>query len=644
MRTRKIYFKIIIGVLLSGMVLPSCKDFLDVVPDNIPTVDHAFNKRYQAEGFLYGCYSFLPDHSHPENNPAFLAGDEAWVIDNIDYFDPRMANIAKGFQGTNLPIGNYWASNQDAYELRGGKALFTGIRDCNIFLENIHKAIDLDDWEREQWIAEAKFLKAYFHFWLFRMYGPIPVIDENIPISAGEGEVQRYRAPVDSVVNYIAGLLDEASVDLPLKIFDITNELGRITKPIALSLKAQVLTYAASPQFNGNSDYAGMVDDRGISLFPQTYDPEKWGRAAEALEEAIAVCHDAGHQLYDFASSGLTITLDEKTIQAMQVRGAFSERWNDEIIWCDPNSDPYYLQRFSWPQLNEITRQEYLVYGNSPTLRVVEQFYTKNGVPIEEDTEWTGVDLYGLRTGDEEHKYYIQEGFETLNLHFDREARFYGAISFDGGTFYGNGNIEDENMKITQFKLGSIGQFLINNHTATGYLVKKVCHRLTAISNTADRPTYYRYGFPVIRLADLYLMYAEALNEYKASPDAEVYEYIDRVRDRTGLDGVVESWSNHSLMPDKPLSKEGMRDIIRRERMNELAFEGVRFWDLRRWKLLEEHMNQPIRGLNVLGETTETFYQVQEIATPAFEKKDYLWPIRQGNLLTNEKLIQNSGW
>src|SRR3546814_18733723 len=81
--------------------------------------------------------------------------------------------------------------------------LFKGIRDCNIFMENIDKVPDMDDMEKDRWKAEAKFLKAYYHFWLLRLYGPIPVIRENIPISAGPEDVKVVREPVDAVVDYI---------------------------------------------------------------------------------------------------------------------------------------------------------------------------------------------------------------------------------------------------------------------------------------------------------------------------------------------------------------------------------------------------------------------------------------------------------
>lgn len=633
---------VITSAFLLALTGSSCSDYLDVVPDNVPTIDNAFKGRYEAEGFLYGLYSFLPEHGSPNINPAFFAGDEIWLYDqasiNID-----MWTIAKGELGTNSPMGNYYAS---IYEtgLNRGKPLLTAIRDCNIFLENIHKPVDLTEDEREVWIAEAKFLKAYYHFWLLRMYGPIPVIRENIPISASPEDVQIYREPTDEVVEYIVELLDEASLALPLKIEETTLDLGRITRPIALALKGQVLTYAASPLFNGNPDYAGFVDNRGVNLFPVDYDHEKWGKAAEALREAIDVCHEAGHELFDFNSIPISNILNDKTVAAMQVRGAVTERWNNEIIWGESKPRDL-LQRFSIPPTSPVHQNGHIYQTNAPTLRVVEQFYTENGVPVEEDKDWVDMDLFELKKGNEEHKYYIEENFETINLHFNREARFYGSVSFDGGTFFGFGNLSDNpsSLRKTYFKYAAVGGFRLTDHSATGYLVKKVVNINSAMGLNQTSPSFYHYSFPIIRLADLYLMYAEALNEYKEIPDAEVYEYIDLVRNRTGLDGVVESWAEHSVDPQKPLSKKGMREIIQRERMIELAFEGIRFWDLRRWKLSEDYMNRPIRGLSIL-ERDNNFYQVQNLYNPTFEMKDYLWPLKQSTLLKNRNLTQNPGW
>ncbi len=331
----------------------------------------------------------------------------------------------------------------------------------------------------------------------------------------------------------------------------------------------------------------------------------------------------------------------------MQVRGAATERWNKEIIWGDSNSNTDNLQRACHPIFMSGQGTGGLRKCYAPPLRMVEQFYTENGVPIEEDKDWVGVDPMGIKTASASDKLYIQEGFETINLHFKREARFYGSIIFDGGTFYGNSRTtSDDNLWVTQLKFGNIGGGTnpSDRHSSTGYLCKKMIHYLSSVPDNSDQFTQHRYAFPIIRLADLYLMYAEALNEWKAAPDQDVYEYIDKVRARTGLEGVVKSWQEHSLTPDKPKNKEGMREIIRRERMNELAFEGVRFWDLKRWKLAETYLNKPIRGLNILGETTQDFYQVKTVYQLKYTKKDYLWPIKQSVLLRNKNLVQNLNW
>src|SRR5213076_420636 len=91
-----------------------------------------------------------------------------------------------------------------------GQPIFKAIRRCNIFLENIDRPKDLPQFERNRWIAEVKFLKAYYHFYMLRMYGPIPLIKQNLPIDAGTDEVRVKRAPVDEAFAYIVLLLDEA--------------------------------------------------------------------------------------------------------------------------------------------------------------------------------------------------------------------------------------------------------------------------------------------------------------------------------------------------------------------------------------------------------------------------------------------------
>ena len=134
MKKNKLFILLVISVLL-GLIPASCKDYLDVVPDNIPTIDQAFSNRNEAENYLFGCFSFIPSHADINANPALTGGDEVWLIDYIYLVgSPLLWKIAKGEQGTNSPLANYWCSNQDDPE--GGKRLFTGIRDCNIFRAN----------------------------------------------------------------------------------------------------------------------------------------------------------------------------------------------------------------------------------------------------------------------------------------------------------------------------------------------------------------------------------------------------------------------------------------------------------------------------------------------------------------------------
>jgi len=179
----------------------------------------------------------------------------------------------------------------------------------------------------------------------------------------------------------------------------------------------------------------------------------------------------------------------------------------------------------------------------------------------------------------------------------------------------------------------------------TGYWAKKPSNYKSVYNGSKNTLESTKYAFPIIRLADLYLLYAEALNESKEAPDASVYEYIDKVRERAGLKGVVESWTNYSKYGAFPTTtKDGMREIIQRERKIELSFEGKLFWDIRRWKTAIKEMNTVIVGWNVDGSTEADYYRIIPLADITFSTKDYLWPIRTEDIKTNRNLVQNPYW
>jgi hypothetical protein len=146
-----------------------------------------------------------------------------------------------------------------------------------------------------------------------------------------------------------------------------------------------------------------------------------------------------------------------------------------------------------------------------------------------------------------------------------------------------------------------------------------------------------------MKLNDLYLLYAEALNEV-SGPSEEVYTYINKIRARAGLQTVQASWSVYSNNPTKYTTQAGLREIIQRERSIELMFEGQRFWDLRRWKTATTELNKPITGWDLFQESPEGYYREQLIYNQTFRLRDYLWPINENALLANPALVQNPGW
>ena len=622
-----------LGIVLLMICISACKKYLDIVPDNIATLDNAFAVRTQAEKFLFTCYSYMPRDGDLGSDPAMQGGDEIW---RIDQNGGAMFNIARGLQNAVSPYGNDRWGNW-----------YRGIRDCNIFLENISKVQDMAAPERARWISEVKFLKAYYHFCLVRMYGPIPVVKENLPIDADPETVKVMRSPVDSCFSYITQLIDESTEYLPATIDNPADELGRVTLPIALSIKAKILVTAASPLFNGNTDQAGLKNPDGTPLFNTTFSEQKWVAAAQACKEAIEACHAAGFGLYVFKPEFGQITLTNTIATQMSIRNTLVEKWNKEIIWANSATNTNSLQTQAMTFLDPQFLDNWPLRGElSPPLKMAELFYTENGVPINEDKTWSYADRYKLREATEQDELLIRKNSVTAGLHFNREARFYANLGFDAGVWYGHGKYDDK-LPADLFYLEGLsgqrnGSNLFDRGTVTGYFIKKYVHYQNVIG-TGTTYSITRYPWPIIRLADVYLLYAEALNE-ATGPGTEVLHYLDLVRERAGLKGVEESWTMFSTQPDKFRNKESLREIIKQERMIELAFEGQRFWDVRRWKDATTLLNEPISGWDLKQKYASAFYRPKVIFNQTFGVKDYFWPIRENDIIVNRNLVQNTGW
>ena len=642
MKKIKIYI-ILLGITLSSSLTSCFDNYLDIVPDNLATIENAFTMRVTAERFLFTCYSWLPSESSLQSSPALMTADELWTPLGGTYevnFKGIAWNIARGNQGVVEPYINYWDG------AKNGKPLFRAIRECNIFLENVGKVPDLDEYERNRWIGEVKSLKAYYHFLLLRMYGPVPIIDTNLPISASIEQVKVFREPIDKCFDFIIKTMDEAIEFLPDVIIDETTEKGRIDKCVAKSMKAQILVYAASPLFNGNTDYANFSDPRDNQpFFNQNFEETKWVKAAKACEEAVKICEENGFELNYFVPGG-SQNLSQTTINQLSFRNALTERTNRELIWVNMKAgfgggttqQPYVLARGVIGESNTGSTTG----GLGVPLKMVDKFYTENGVPIDEDKSWNYVNRYNLRVATDESSVNLINGYLSVELDFAREDRFYASLGFDGGRLFGQGRVKETDQYPIQMKaFQSAGVKRNDAYVVTGYFPKKLINYQTIIrGSTVTAENYY---WPIMRLANLYLLYAEATNEAYGPNDTAI-SILDKVRLRSGLKGIKESWTNYSTNPTKFKTKEGFREILMQERTIELMFEGQRAWDLRRWKTAMQELNAPILGWNLLEKTEREYYTPINLFDQEFNLKDYFWPIKEYSLQVNRNLVQNPGW
>ncbi len=626
--------------LILAFTLGSC-DYLDVVPDDIATLDHAFSNRYNAEKYLATIYQEGPRYGDATSSPAFMGAAEFIVNDQIRP-DWLGLQVALGYATPSNPYVNYWSGGAGYTP-----SLYTNINDCNTFLENVGKVPDLDSGEKERLIAEVKLHKAMDIFFLMSIYGPVCLLKENPSVEGSTEEMRAPRDKIDDCFEYILQLTDEAigeSEDrqpLPDAAIVTATELGRYTYPVACMFKAKVLTAWASPLYNGNTDFNGFVNHEGEPFFNQVADPSRWEKAATACKTAIEVCERAGIRLYQQSDYTTSVTgLPDEIKQINMLRSVYTERWNPELIWGCTSTKIY--QGSAMPRYTTASTQATRsIYG--VPLDMVNEFYSRNGVPIDEDPSYDFEGRFNTRKGDDAHKYYIDPSEETASMNFNREPRFYASLAFDRSIWYGNTPQAYFTVKARWGEPAS-SAIVVRDLQVTGYWPKKYVH---FESQFRDANTFYEYLYPVpvMRLADLYLLYAEVLNEVREAPDAEIYQYVDAVRERAGLEGVVDSWRKYSIEPDKALTKSGMREIIRRERKIELFAEGSYFWDCHRWKSAAGDLNnREIQGWNTSATDIKEYYSIVPYYKQSFTVNNYLVPVPESDIIDNPNLIQNPGW
>ena len=622
--------------MLAGLF--SCDNYLDIVPDQTQQVDLLFERKEVAYTALATCYAYLPKNDGVYTSFMTMSDEITTPISK----ETDGVRIMKGQQSASNPKFGLWSGWSDQ------GSLWEGIRHCNILIENIHNVVDMTEEEMNSWAAEAKFLKAYYHFLLFTYYGPIPIVDENLPISASDNEVRVKRSTVDQSVDYIVQTIDDAILDLPVRELS-SNDLGRIDQVIAKSTKSRVLLYAASPLFNGNSEmYSGFINEDGEHYFNQTYDQTKWDLAKNASLDAINAALENGVGLYEFSSTPPNYEDEYEESEFLRtlydLKYTIVDKWNSELIWGNSNpvrdNDWWQMQAACMMKNPSASSVEAAWQWIAPTLRIAELFYTENGLPIDQDLTYDFQNRFNTATVGASQNYQAQYGTTTAKLNLNREPRFYSSLGFDRGYNRTWGNLWQLRMKKGEIhgRIANSDDYLI-----TGYALKKLVH---PDSEGDGYNKIVTYAWPMIRLSELYLNYAEAINE-SAGPNQEAYDALNAVRERAGISNVEDAWGNASISAtlNKHTTQDGFREIIRQERLIELSFEGNRYNDIRRWKQAEQYFNSPVFGWSVDETSVGGYYNITQVGTRSFNSpRDYFHPISINEITINPNLTQNLGW
>lgn len=549
MKRNTIYlFKPVSLIILMMVFFASCKqDFLEKPAASDVTIDTVFATTTNAQQQIMALYHdrFFSNDNIPLN---WWDGWIGWSDLGEDIY------IAK------VGWTTHWAYvdgtlNSNSNQIYPIDRMFYAVRTANIFLENASKIVAVSEADKQyinQMKGEAHAHMAYQYFKAFRIWGSVPWI--NKALKGGEEPIQR--TPFAALIDSIVSRLDKAAILLPAKWEDRYN--GRFTSVAAKALKAKVLVYAASPLYNGPVPaYAASYEHREV-LGYGTYDAQRWKRAADACKVAIDAAHAAGHALYTAAGT-------EKNIYTMAINFTdehlLYQRFpsaNSEGGWAYCHNMMNWPYSIGWYNRNDKCYQ--------PTFQHVDGYQMKNGkFPISGYTNGEGTKPIISQAG-------IDAGYSDQTFWKDRDPRFHQNIVYHGSKFG-----ETYNTKLVNFDIDKS----VPNRThgdwpnfIAGFLVRKfVNEALGEGSSIVYSPVH-----PIIRLADLYLFYAEALNQFNDGPNADAIQFLNQVRSRSGMPPYdANNYAGAS-------NKEKFQNAIKYERRVEFYLEGDRYFDMRRWK------------------------------------------------------------
>lgn len=604
-------------------LLTSCVDYLDKEPDTELTLPMVFEDKTRIEGWLANVYSHVPDPywGYARKLGWDILSDDMTASERWRQWDWKVIPMLLGEWTPSTDWdGNYWARLPQL------------IREANIFIENVHPLPEqgISATEVTYMKAEMRFMIAYYYYLLSNTYGPVPFKPNYIaPTDFNLADLMEGQRPYYEVVDWVDKELQEVAKILPAKYTE-ARKYGRATSIMCLAVRARMLLFAASPLVNGNPDYANHKNKDGENLFSTTEDKSKWEYAAQACKELIDAAEAAGHKLYTENNPDGTID------PFMSYQNLFLTRYdegNTEILFARPGGSEYgEYEKHATPAASGGSG------GLGVTQSLVDAFFTENGLPINDDSEYVET---GFSDSDETRDNTVWDTevnggaitrSGTYKMYCHREPRFYITVS------YNNSYFTQEKRQFNFFN-GSKDNPHTHDAPQNGYLIRK---KISPDLNVKQGTYKYRPGI-VYRLGEAYLNYAEALNESDPGNE-EILYYLNKIRERAGIrQYTTDDTDENSIHVDLNDQAE-MRKLIRAERRVELSCEGIRYDDLRRWKEAENVLNGDFYGMNFSGRDESSFYVRTPYLKRVYKKAYYWFPIHQSEIDKNDKLVQSPYW
>ena len=562
--------------LFVGIVyLNGCYD-LDTAPYDQISSSTFWKTEEHAKQAMMGVYRQM------KNNNVF---GTAFMFDNL-------GEIGIGYDPISLQaafLGTY--TDRTAQVVDKWKHTYDGVQKANTVIRNV-SAMDISDEVKTPIIGEAKFMRAVYYFHLLSFYGGVPIYDESIDLNADFNNLLEPRSSEEAVREFILNDLADAIRDLPVQWSQ--DNYGRATKGAAYAMRGKVHLHNEA-WTSAISDFEEIVYNRSNNYGYELYD--------EYADLFTTEGHSSSEMIFAIQNKG-GVGIDNGMPYAhyMGTRSTFGSCWNNGMP-STTLADMYELKDgrpFNWDDF---------IPGFNANNAVKEDAF----VAAHTSGELTSVPDTAL----------------LISIYEQRDPRLTETIIVPYSTYVGwNANQAREMLFViapgTNENFGQIR----NNRGWYTYLWRKFVPEGNMdgeLTNRAHTP----FNFPLIRYADVLLMLAEAYNENNQLADA-VTE-LNKVRQRPSTNMPALNSGPEWLSVG---SKEDMFDRIMHERAVELAAEGHRFFDLKRWGLAE----------SMLSDVVEKTITGGNLYTRKFEDRDLLWPIPGQEIETNELLTQNPGW